>query len=94
MIKNLSTFNYSDFEKKVEQDFKDAGEIESYAHCLSQSPSFLDAKDFQGKEIIPLLVTSDFRPLSVRSVKEYYSKFPIPDVQILQAMRLPDYQFI
>ncbi len=94
MLKNLAFLEFNDLETQADQDFDMAGEIESYAKCVKQSFMFLKSKGFEDLEVVPMLITATFRPLSLESVQNLYSDYRIiPSVRIIQALRLSDVQF-
>lgn len=85
------------FRKNIELDLKYAGQIEQITRCIRKSPDFLEDRALLGKKIIPLLVTSDVRPLSLESVRQWCLDmrlaYNLPNVRIIQAKNLKDFRF-
>jgi hypothetical protein len=86
--------DYTTFRKAIELDMRYAGDIETIAKCIRKSQAFLDDRGFSEKQITPLLVTSDVRPLSVESVRarciELKLVHSVPEVKIIQAQDLKE----
>jgi len=93
-IKDFLFPRYDDFQKNLEQDFEMAGEIEDYARCVRQSSTYLESRKFEGKEIVPILMTSDLRPLSLESVRSRIGESrDAPGVRVIQAKRMDEFPF-
>ena len=89
MIRDLYFISFEDFIERIEWDADKAYEILDYAKCVKSSPLFLAENGYEGKEIIPILVTSDSAPLSFESVRQWAQQnSSIPDVTIIQANKL------
>lgn len=97
MLRTLMNVTSDEFERKLNKDLQDAWEIEKYAHCVKQSNRYLESFGYEGKRIIPILMTSDVRPLSLESVCEWATEAKIvntlPDVQIVQAKKINEIRF-
>ncbi len=94
MMTNLDFLEFQDLDDEIDEDYNMAGEIENYARCIRESPMFLKANGFEDKEVVPLVVTATFRPLSLKSVQHTLSDYrTIPKVQIIQALNLSEYTF-
>jgi len=97
MVRTLLSATFEEFEKNLREDIRMAGEIEGYAHCVRQSNKYLESMGYEGKEIVPILMTSDVRPLSLESVREWSVDVKIvntlPDVQIIQAKKMDVFPF-
>ena len=88
---------YKKFLNAVEEDIRNLDTIQRAADCASKSKKLLMDRGFDGKKIIPLLVTSDVRPLSIVQVqdwcKENHLLIETPNVEIVLARDLKDYHF-
>ena len=94
MIESLEFLRAHEFGDSLVWDIRMAGEIEEYARCVRQSAKYLESRGFQGKEVMPVLVTSDFRPLSVAEVRTWMLGGRIvPSTLIIQAKRLAEFPF-
>ncbi|OLS24546.1 MAG: hypothetical protein ThorAB25_23330 [Candidatus Thorarchaeota archaeon AB_25] len=93
LLHDFSIGEYSEFEKNLRQDIKDATEIRDYSRCLEQSSLFLNAIGFEGDEVKPLLVTPDTRPMSLEIVRNWAKdlEYGVPVVDVIQAMNLEKY---
>ena len=96
-MSTLHFLQYDDFYRRVERDIEKTGEIADYADCVRQSTRYLESRGFEGKEIVPILVTSDLRPMSLESVREWSADIGIvniiPNVQIIQAKKMDEFPF-
>ena len=97
MIGTLLRATYHEFEQRLMKDIKDVDEIERIAYCIRRSRNYLESMGFENKEIVPVLMTSDVRPLSIDSVREWAIKVMImntlPNARIIQAMDIDEYPF-
>ena len=90
MMRDLFFVAFEDFEDMIEWDLAAAGEIEDYARCVRESERYLSSRGLQGKQIIPILITSDLRPISLDSTRRLLGAGRIiPDVSVIQAMNIP-----
>jgi len=94
MIRSLQFLGGDEFEDRLESDIRMAGEIEEYSHCVRQSTMYLKSRGFEEKEVAPVLVTSDFRPLGLAAVHTWMLKdHVVPDTIVIQAKRLEEFPF-
>jgi len=97
MVRTLIGHTFDEFKRNLGRDIKTAREIEDYAHCVRHSTDYLKSRGFMKKEIVPILVTSDLRPLNLESVREWSVEVRIvsapPDVQIIQARKMDEFPF-
>jgi len=94
MIQRFHFLRAQEFETNLEWDLEKAGEIEEYARCVSQSASYLEPRGFTGREVVPVLVTSDFQPLSVPEIRAWMLRHrTVPSTLIIQAKRLSTFPF-
>jgi hypothetical protein len=97
MIKTLLGRTPDEFERNLKIDIEMAGEIENYADCVRHSKDYLKSRGFMNKEIVPVLMTSDLRPSSLESVREWSAEVRLvstfPDVQIIQAKIINELSF-
>ncbi|MHA1928940.1 MAG: hypothetical protein ACTSV2_10245 [Candidatus Thorarchaeota archaeon] len=94
MMERLLGNTADEFENKLKEDIENAGEIENYANCIQQSKEYLESEGFDNKVIIPILMTSDVRPLSLKSVREWSLDVRIskslPNVQIIHSKEISE----
>lgn len=92
LLRTLLGTTYDEFQRKLLDDIANAGEIEQYADCIRLSREYLISEGLEDKKTIPILMTSDVRPLSLESVREWSidSKLvsTIPDIQIMQSKEI------
>lgn len=90
-------WNYKTFFGSVEWDLEKAHEISDWADCIRKSPRVLEDRGFTEREIVPLLVTSDSRPLSLESIQKWCLDMELastlPEAMIIQANALKDFTF-
>ncbi|MGY5852369.1 MAG: hypothetical protein RTU92_02255 [Candidatus Thorarchaeota archaeon] len=96
--KLLLTFHLGDYKAffgNIIWDLEKSAEISDWAKCIRHIPEFLEERGFTGKEIVPLLVTSDLRPLSLDSVQQWCRKMKlvesIPEAKVIQAKALNEF---
>ena len=99
--KLLLTFFLKDnktFFGNIQWDLEKAAEISDWTECIRHLPEFLKDRKLAGKELVPLLVTADFRPLSLESVQHWCLNmeltYELPEAKVIQAKTLKDFPFV
>ncbi len=97
MLQTLLGSTFDEFERKLMNDLEHAGEIEKYAECMQQSKEYIDSKGWGEREVVPILMTSDIRPLSLESARQWLVDVKIvntpPELQIIQAKEISGLPF-
>lgn len=97
MLQSLLGSTFEEFENKLRDDLENAGEIDKYAECIQGFREYAEAEGWGKREIIPVLITSDVRPLSLNSACQWLVDAKIankvPNVRIIQAREISSVRF-
>ncbi|MBI4258106.1 MAG: hypothetical protein HY619_04050 [Thaumarchaeota archaeon] len=79
-------FPSKEIERRVTQNLVDMEEVKAEVECIESSPRLKSSLELNGKELVPIVVTSRKEPLSFYEVRGYYKSLThVPNVRIVNA---------